>query len=228
MKPKRKYHHGDLKRALLDAALELTRAVGSEGFTLRQVAARAGVSHTALYRHFRNKEELLAAVATEGYNYLGESMVKAMASGETAYERLRLNGRGFTQFAVRYPEHFKVIFDYQRRYDYPETNEAGERTFGLLIQAVEQCQTEGIVRQGNPRLLALMYLAVAVGVAKSAITGRLPFSKTAEVVAFDEMVKGALTRGLAPEPPQHPVTAEKPGKEPVARSGPEKKKNARR
>ena len=65
MNPKRRYHHGDLKRALLDAALELVRTKGAEAFTLREVARRAGVSHNAPYRHFRDRGELLAAVAVE-------------------------------------------------------------------------------------------------------------------------------------------------------------------
>jgi hypothetical protein len=94
----------------------------------------------------------------------------------------------------------QVIFDALQRYDYPEANEAGERAFGALIRRVEECQAVGMLQQGNSRMLALMYLAIAIGVAKLAITGRLPFSEESRVVAFDGMVKGALTRGLAPEP----------------------------
>jgi AcrR family transcriptional regulator len=199
MNSKRPYHHGNLKQALLDASLDLIRTKGAEAFTLREVARLASVSHSAAYRHFRNKNDLLAAVATEGYNRLTEEMVTATEQGKTAYERFRLTGKGFIQFALRNPDHFKVIFDAPQRYEYPEANEAGERAFGILIRHVEECQAAGILQQGNSRMLALMYLAVAIGVAKLAITGRLPFREDSQVVAFDEMVKDALTRGVAPE-----------------------------
>jgi AcrR family transcriptional regulator len=200
MKSKRPYHHGNLKQALLDAALELIRTKGAEAFTLREAARLAGVSHSASYRHFRDKNDLLAAVATEGYNRLTEEMVTATEPGKTAYERFRLTANGFIQFALRNPDHFKVIFDAPQRYEYPETNEAGERAFGTLIRRVEECQAAGILQQGNSRMLALMFLGVAIGIAKLAITGRLPFSEASQVVAFDAMVKDALSRGLAPEP----------------------------
>lgn len=220
MKSKKPYHHGNLKQALLDAALELIRTKGAEAFTLREAARVAGVSHSAAYRHFRNKNDLLAAVATEGYNRLTEEMVTAIEPGKTTYERFRLSGRGFIQFALRNPDHFKVIFDAPKRYEYPETNEAGERAFGILIRCVEQCQATGILQPGNSRMLALMFLVVAVGVAKLAITGRLPFSEDSRVVAFDLMVKTALTRGLAPEPQAAKPPAKKRAKSPGQRPTP--------
>ncbi len=215
MKPKRPYHHGNLKQALLDAALDLIRTKGAEAFTLREVARVAGVSHSACYRHFRDKNDLLSAVATEGYNRLTEAMVTATEPGKTAYERFRLTGNGFIQFALRNPDHFKVIFDAPRRYEYPEANEAGERAFGTLIRCVEECQAAGLLEQGNSRVLALMFLAVAIGIAKLAITGRLPFSEESRVVAFDAMVKGALSRGLAPEPQAAKPPSKKRARSPV-------------
>src|SRR5580658_1074366 len=72
----RPYHHGNLKPALLEAAVELIAEVGPAAFTLREVARRAGISHNAPYRHFREKDELLAAVATEGFERLAEALVK--------------------------------------------------------------------------------------------------------------------------------------------------------
>jgi AcrR family transcriptional regulator len=220
MKSKRAYHHGDLKRALLDAAVELIRTTGAEALTLREVARRAGVSHNAPYRHFRDKAELLSAVATEGYNYLSDSVDRAMSSGKTAYERFQLSGEGFLRFALLYPDHFKLIFDSPRRYVYPETLEAGERTFGKLISGVEQCQAEGLLQDGNPRAIALMFLGVAIGVAKLAITSRLPFADDAGMVAFDQSVKAALFRGLAPQPDGNRAAIKRAGKKTVA--GPKK------
>jgi len=225
MHSKVSYHHGDLRRALLDAALEIVRSTGSEEFTLREVARRAGVSHNAPYRHFKDKADLIAAVATEGYNHLTASMKKAMSSGNSAYERFSATAEGFLRFALRYPDHFKLIFDLPRRYEYPETYEAGERAFGMLISAIEHCQAEGILQKGNSRMLALMFLGVAVGNAKLAITDRLPFAETLKIVAFDKSVKDALFRGLAPESPQEPSAVRRSGKKSSARA--EAKKRAK-
>ncbi|HYM69483.1 MAG TPA: helix-turn-helix domain-containing protein, partial [bacterium] len=77
MRSKRSYHHGDLREALLRAAIDLVADVGPRGFTLREVARRAGVSHNAPYRHFRDKEELIAAVAAEGFRELTRAMLEA-------------------------------------------------------------------------------------------------------------------------------------------------------
>jgi AcrR family transcriptional regulator len=115
MKPRKPYHHGNLKRALLDAALELVQTMGSEAFTMREVARRAGVSHNAPYRHFRDKGELMAAVAAEGYDGLREWFMKAADAGTNPLDRLALSGRGYVQFAKRYPQHFTVMFDAPQR-----------------------------------------------------------------------------------------------------------------
>lgn len=215
MKPKRPYHHGDLKRALLDAALELVRTQGAEAFTLREVARRAGVSHNAPYRHFRDRGELLAAVAVEGYERLTQSMVKAAESATTPSDRFLQCGFGFLQFALRYPEHFKVIFDTPQRYEYPEARVAGERTFGTLLGYIRECQAAGVLPQDDARCLGLTYLGLVQGTAKLAITGRLPFSEVAEVCRFFEKASSALTRGFA-----QPATETAP--EPV-RSSPKKR-----
>jgi AcrR family transcriptional regulator len=228
MQSKRPYHHGDLKRALLDAALAIVRSTGSEKFTLREVARRAGVSHNAPYRHFKDKAELLAAVATEGYNHVIEAMAKAMRSEKTAYEKFAKTGEGFLRFALRYPDHFKLIFDAPRRYEYTETNAAGERAFGTLTSAIEQCQAEGILQQGNSRMLALMFLSFVCGNAKLAITNRLPFSEADQVVAFNRFALDALARGLAPGTPQYSPPIENASKKAAGKTGTKKKSTARR
>src|ERR1700757_2284011 len=74
------YHHGNLREALLEPAIRLTAEAGPAAFTLREVARRAGVSHNAPYRHFHDKDDLLAAVAAEGYNELTAAMTAAGAA----------------------------------------------------------------------------------------------------------------------------------------------------
>jgi AcrR family transcriptional regulator len=198
MKKRRAYHHGDLKRALLEASLSLIREVGPSAFTLREVARRAGVSHNAPYRHFRDKEELLAAVAAEGFDRLTESMLKAAASGSGSLDRLRLSGRAYVQFALSHPQHFAVMFDAPRRFDsYPETRAAGERAFGTLVRYIEDCQAEGYLPNGGWEALALFAWSMVHGVAKLALSGRLPFSESAQVLQFTDMATDALRLGMA-------------------------------
>src|ERR1700737_4772688 len=105
MPAKRRYHHGNLKQKLLDSAVALIAAVGSQAFTLRELARRAGVSHNAPYRHFKDKEDLLGAVAAQGFDRLTVSMTDGMVEGSTAAERLRLAGLGYVSFALSSPEH---------------------------------------------------------------------------------------------------------------------------
>src|SRR5208283_6146894 len=138
MPKRRSYHHGNLKQALLEASLDLIRKAGPGAFTLREVARRAGVSHNAPYRHFRDKEELLAALAAEGFDRLTAAMTKAAESASGALDRFRMSGRGYVEFALRHPQHFAVMFEVPWRFElYPETRAAGERAFGPLVRYVE-------------------------------------------------------------------------------------------
>jgi len=197
MKPARPYHHGNLKPALLQAALALIREVGPGAFTLREVARRAGVSHNAPYRHFRDKNELLAAVAAEGFDRLREAMVRSAASATSALERLQLSGQGYVRFALRYPQHFAVIFEGPGRFDrYPEAHAAGERAFATLVHFIEACQVEGSLPQGDAQPFALLAWSMVHGVAKLAVAKRLPFSKRADVLAFTDAATRTLTQGL--------------------------------
>src|ERR1039458_9275126 len=115
MAAKSPYHRPNLKQSLLDAAVGLIGEVGPQTFTLREVARRAGVSHNAPYRHFRNKDDLLAAVAAQGFDRLTALMQKSSARGKSALERLQLCGSGYVDFALRWPHHFLVMFDLPKR-----------------------------------------------------------------------------------------------------------------
>ena len=88
-KPSSSYHHGNLRRALLDEALATIGAEGVDGLTLREIGARLGVSRTALYRHFADKRALLAAVATEGFRTLRQQLVSAWEAGDRGLRRSR-------------------------------------------------------------------------------------------------------------------------------------------
>jgi len=105
----------DLRTTLLEAAVALIGEVGPRAFTLREVARRAGVSHNAPYRHFAGKDELLAAVAAEGFDRLTAAMERAMKPGRTPLERLQLCGCGYVDFALRWPLHLPPATRCRRR-----------------------------------------------------------------------------------------------------------------
>ena len=202
MARKRRYHHGNLKEILLASALRLMSEVGPQAFTLREVARRAGVSHNAPYRHFRDKQDLVLAVATQGFDLLTASMIEAMSEGRTAQERLRLAGRGSVQFALRWPQHIQAMFDIHTvKGPSASATASGRRALQPLLDAVVAVQVAGGLPAGDPLPLAVVAWSGVHGLAKLAISGRLPFD-TKQTVEFTRYLTLALSAGMASLP--HP------------------------
>src|ERR1700730_2079282 len=111
MRKPKPYHHGHLREVLLKAAIELIAEVGPAGFTLREVARRAGVSHNAPYRHFPDRGDLLAAILAQVFRELNEAMLEAVSHQRSSVGRLKRAGLAYVEFALRRPEHFTVMFD---------------------------------------------------------------------------------------------------------------------
>jgi AcrR family transcriptional regulator len=189
MTQRKPYHHGNLRAALLQAAIRLIREVGPLAFTLREVARRAGVSHNAPYRHFRNKEELTAAVATEGYQELTAAMVAAAKEQSDALDRLKHAGLAYIRFALRRPEHFTVMFEAPfSEQQHPDAALAAKQAFSTLITLVAECQEKKRLPSGDAGEYALLAWSMVHGIAKLAITGRLPYRGTASVMKFSRFV----------------------------------------
>jgi AcrR family transcriptional regulator len=197
MQPGRPYHHGNLKQALIDAAIDLIAEVGPHGFTLREVARRAGVSHNAPYRHFRDRAELLAIVAMQGFYRLTASMKRSAAQGNDAGERLRFSGRGYVNFALRWPQHFMVMFDLPSDRDrQPDYQAAAQEAFDTLLGYIEECQKAGLLPEGDPRPLALAAWSTVHGIARLAVSSHLPLGKAA-VPDFTDQVTKILLSGYS-------------------------------
>src|SRR6478752_5114999 len=125
------YHHGDLKRALTEAALGLVAEKGPKGFTLREVARRAGVSPAAPYRHFSDKAQLVAAVATAGFIQLHEALV-AVVESDLIRQTLEM-GRAYVGWAVTHPDYYQVMFGAELdKVNKQEMIIAGERALGEI------------------------------------------------------------------------------------------------
>ncbi|WP_227267969.1 TetR/AcrR family transcriptional regulator [Roseobacter weihaiensis] len=110
--PKRGYHHGNLRQALIDAALELIEAKGPTGFTLSEAAKQAGVTPAAVYRHFEGREDLIAEAARQGYEIFADLMDYAYQSGQpSALAAFEATGRAYLAFARRHPGHYIAMFE---------------------------------------------------------------------------------------------------------------------
>src|SRR5262245_10989842 len=105
-----RYHHGDLRRALLQTAVRTIQRHGVDGLTLRGVGGALGVSRTALYRHFTDKAALLAAVAAEGFRMLREQLAHAWEDGGRGLRGFEGMGAAYVRFAVAHPSHYRVMF----------------------------------------------------------------------------------------------------------------------
>ncbi|MEP2470672.1 TetR/AcrR family transcriptional regulator [Roseobacter sp.] len=110
--PKRGYHHGNLRQALIDAALLLIEVRGPMGFTLSEAAKKAGVTPAAVYRHFEGREDLIAEAALQGYGIFADLMQRAYDSGQpSALAAFSATGRAYLAFARTYPGHYIAMFE---------------------------------------------------------------------------------------------------------------------
>jgi AcrR family transcriptional regulator len=170
--------------------------VGPRDFTLREVARRAGVSHNAPYRHFPAKDDLLFAVATEGFDRLTALMQKSSAGGKTALGRLQLCGCGYVDFALRCPHHFLVMFDLpktsrERCKDEP----VGKNAFDVLMGCITAAQQSGDLPAGDPLPLAWTAWSLVHGIAKLSVSGNLPLTHRA-TLDFTQRAMEVLSFGL--------------------------------
>jgi AcrR family transcriptional regulator len=171
-----RYHHGDLRRAMIDGALRILAAEGVAGLSLRAVARRAGVSQAAPYRHFADKAALLAAVAEEGFRALTAAMRDAAAAaGDDLIVRFRAVGLTYIRFAVDRPARFRLMFG--REVAHGAGNErfdqAASETFALLVTGIERGQRAGLIRPGNPMDMAMASWSMVHGLSALLVDGQL-------------------------------------------------------
>jgi AcrR family transcriptional regulator len=173
--PRDSYHHGDLRRALLEAAAALVAERGVEGLTLREVARRAGVSHAAPYHHFADLSDMVTALAAEGLSRLRDEQRAIAARPGPAPERIRALGRAYVRFALDDPSRFRLIWRPELRGDAGPTavDEAGAESYAPLVRAIAAGQAAGELVEGETADLALGAWAAVHGLAMLLVDGPL-------------------------------------------------------
>jgi AcrR family transcriptional regulator len=181
--PKRGYHHGNLREALIEATLELIADLGPQGFTLAEAAKRAGVSPAAPYRHFSGREELIEAVALQGYELFADLLEFAWNEGRpTPLRALEAVGRAYLAFAGRHPGHYIAMFESGISPGAtPELAVAAERARRVLLRAAEALSARlPPERRPPPSMFAAHVWALSHGVVELFARGkpgaRAPFS----------------------------------------------------
>jgi AcrR family transcriptional regulator len=156
----RGYHHGNLRETLIRAALELIRDKGAAGFTFADAARWAGVSPAAPYRHFRDRDELIADVARRGFVQFEAVLARAWNEGKpdlfSAFDRL---GKAYLDFARREPAYYAAMFETGVAPDTdPALKEAGDRAFAVLRGAAEQLVLLAPQGQRPPALMVALHV----------------------------------------------------------------------
>jgi AcrR family transcriptional regulator len=174
-KPANAYHHGNLRDALLDEALRTIEKHGVDQLTLRTVGGRLGVSRSALYRHFADKQALLAAVGSEGFRLLRQAVADAWEQNGRGRAGFEAMARAYVQFAAAHPSHYRVMFGGFIESAAKDDAFIGEAkaAFQVLVDALIEQQKTGDIRRDEPVLMARFVWALVHGIAMLVIDGQV-------------------------------------------------------
>ena len=169
------YHHGDLRRALLDAAVEILESDGVGALSLRAVARRAGVSATAPYHHFADKQALLAAVNAQSFEQLSDTMSQTASAAGDSIDRIVLLGIGYVNYATRNPQRFRLMFGaaVTDTEAYEELAEMGRAAFSMIGGAISHHLARVPPPAPEPATATLAAWSIVHGLATLLVDGRL-------------------------------------------------------
>ncbi|GAA1703285.1 TetR/AcrR family transcriptional regulator [Fodinicola feengrottensis] len=190
------YHHGNLRAALLDAAVRRIRESGIEGLSLRELARELGVSHSAPRRHFPDKQSLLDALAVVGLDRLGEQLDAALDHTDEDFARqLTAFATTYVRFASNGPQLLELMFLRKEDATNQELREANQRAFGAPVRLIEEACKRGQIDDSDRDRVEMAILAVLQGLA-TLVVGRMAGNRS-----IDQLVTGtvhALIEGLRP------------------------------
>ncbi len=202
LKPQKKakdlYRHGDLKKALIRAAISAIKKSGEIEFSLRDLAEKMGVSHAAAYRHFSSKKEILFEIAHDGFLRLNQSFMTILEKEASDIVSL---GVAYVKFAIENPIHFKIMFHPDLKIDdkHPEMISVGSQTFLSLKNCVESNKLVGKFRDDSVQDLSIAAWSLVHGLAILAVNGNLAPLPDGVIVNSNEIaekVAHILVNGL--------------------------------
>jgi AcrR family transcriptional regulator len=196
------YHHGDLRQALVEAALRALEHQRAEDLSLRALGRDLGVSPRAPYRHFETKEDLLAAVAIEGFRASAAfTTERVSAVGASPIARLRAMGEAYVLFAIAHPAAFRVMYaPYATvKENAPDLVRARADGHRATMEMIADGQTAGLLRPGDPMQLALLLWSTIHGLSVLLVEGQLGrYDRPIEAAKLATLVSGLLLEGLLP------------------------------
>jgi AcrR family transcriptional regulator len=192
--PRRGYHHGNLREALIQAAQDLIGAKGPAGFTIAEAARLAGVSPAAPYRHFRDAESLLAEVATRGFDAFRNRLAAALAASAPTdpAHAAEAVGRAYLAFAREEPAFYAAMFEARiAREPFPDLQAAGDRAFGVLRTLADRLSSAARIQPRPPALMIALHLwSTAHGVAS--LFGRADASRRPLPMSAEDLLEAAV------------------------------------
>lgn len=192
--PTKKYHHGNLKNGLIKAGVEILSKEGVGGLSLRKVAQRAGVSHSAPYAHFKDKQSLIAAISTEGFKQLYDELTAVIARyANNPKKQLTEGALAYIKFAAKNSDTFKIMFSsvLEQEKEYPAYVEITRKTFEQVVQIVKACQDAGVLRPAPPEVMAVAVWGQVHGIISLTLEGQVSHN-VLDHHSLEEMVTLAI------------------------------------
>jgi AcrR family transcriptional regulator len=201
--PPKPYHHGDLRRVLIDAALQLVEEGGPEAVSVREAARRAGVSPGAPFRHFPSRSALMTAVAEDAQRRFRAEIDAALARAPAGdpLQQLRCFGRAYLRWAMRNPAHFEIISS-GRHFNHEQAAEVSRdnaEVIGMTGRMLAEAAAQGQLRVADLKQLQIAGRALLYGLARMNIDGHFPRwgVAEAEVERTSEAILDLFIEGIA-------------------------------
>lgn len=188
------YHHGDLKQAAIKRTVEIIQKKGEADFTLREIAQSLKVSHTAVYRHFKSKQDLLSHIAEEGFNKLCQDFVEELQKHRTPRQRLHTIGKVYIEFALKHAGHYRSMFHQELRcaeYQRPELEAAGYQAFNILVDCLNEGMKTQVFRKTDPTTTGRFIWSGIHGFSILLIDGQ--FQSLGSKTAINDAIDGHLS-----------------------------------